>query len=255
MMRYTVKQAGGDEETSTNTNQNPPDATETMDKKSYLPGQRNPLKDAALGGGIGGLLGTALGYLYGHRGRWLAYDAIAGGAGGAGLGYMVGSSANKDVKDTKQRTEAATDNTNGYGFDVKAQRTTDKALRYARKEQEKTSKYLNDANDKGGILTLGDHVKGAWTGDFEKPDSLYARYNQLHVADLARDLHVSPETARTISRTMGPTKFLSLLSIPRLIRTLKGDAGPIGTNIDKLMDNSGLRFDEVQNRWVPKTKF
>lgn len=112
MMRYTVKQAGGDEETTTNTNQNPPDATETMDKKSYLPGQRNPLKDAALGGGIGGLLGTALGYLYGHRGRWLAYDAIAGGAGGAGIGYVVGSSANKDIskmtEPPKGSAEAAT---------------------------------------------------------------------------------------------------------------------------------------------------
>jgi len=145
MMRYTVKQAGGDEETATNTNQNPPDATETMDKKSYLPGQRNPLKDAALGGGIGGLLGTALGYLYGHRGRWLAYDAIAGGAGGAGIGYMVGSSSNKDVdNNSNKKSEYSV----AGGENIVRQQEHD-----AKKEWEEGVKEYNQINAEGGFET------------------------------------------------------------------------------------------------------
>lgn len=68
-------------------------------------GWRNPWRGAAVGGTLGGLLTASLGYLYGHRGRWLAYDAIAGTAGGGTLGYVVDSSNNKDVR---QREEGKT---------------------------------------------------------------------------------------------------------------------------------------------------
>lgn len=60
---------------------------------------RNPWKGAAIGGTLGGLVTTALGYLYGHRGRWLAYDAIAGGGTGAAIGYGVDTHNNSKAEE------------------------------------------------------------------------------------------------------------------------------------------------------------
>jgi hypothetical protein len=62
---------------------------------------RNPWKGAAIGGTLGGLVTTALGYLYGHRGRWLAYDAIAGGGTGAAIGYGVDTHNNSKAEERR----------------------------------------------------------------------------------------------------------------------------------------------------------
>ena len=66
--------------------------------------ERSPWKGAAVGAGGGSLLAAALGYIYGHRGKWLAYDALTGGAVGGGLGYAVESS-NKDRLDANRQKE------------------------------------------------------------------------------------------------------------------------------------------------------
>lgn len=73
---------------------NPPDATPDD--------WRNPWKGAAIGGTLGGLVTTALGYLYGHRGRWLAYDAIAGGGTGAAIGYGVDAHNNAKAVESEK---------------------------------------------------------------------------------------------------------------------------------------------------------
>ena len=85
-MTYSVKQA--EQTVPQNETKNPPDAKPAD--------WRSPWKGAAIGGTLGGLITTALGYLYGHRGRWLAYDAIAGGGTGAAVGYGV--DAHNNVK-------------------------------------------------------------------------------------------------------------------------------------------------------------
>lgn len=69
--------------------------------------ERSPWKGAAVGAGGGSLLAAALGYIYGHRGKWLAYDALTGGALGGAAGYGI-EKFNKDrldgVADDKDKT-------------------------------------------------------------------------------------------------------------------------------------------------------
>lgn len=90
-MEYVKKVAETPPADNTNTANTPPE------------GWRNPWRGAAIGGTFGGLLTTALGYLYGHRGRWLAYDALAGGlAGGAG-GYAIDSHNNQRAEDRSDK--------------------------------------------------------------------------------------------------------------------------------------------------------
>lgn len=89
-MTYSVKQA--EQTVPQNETKNPPDAKPAD--------WRSPWKGAAIGGTLGGLITTALGYLYGHRGRWLAYDAIAGGGTGAAVGYGVDAHNNAKAETT-----------------------------------------------------------------------------------------------------------------------------------------------------------
>lgn len=97
--RLAVKKADG----MTN-----PDGTEPKENQQDVPDAkssrtRSPWVDAGIGAAGGGLLGSALGYLYGHKGKWLAYDAIAGGLAGGGLGYMVGNSNNTSIKQKENK--------------------------------------------------------------------------------------------------------------------------------------------------------
>lgn len=71
------------------------------------PGWRSPWRGAAVGGTLGGLLATALGYLYGHRGKWLAYDAIAGGLTGGAGGYAVDAHNNSNLGEKQVQELAA----------------------------------------------------------------------------------------------------------------------------------------------------
>ena len=89
-MTYIPKTAGQGELEPKANQQSPQDAKPD--------GYTSPWRGAAIGGTLGGLLTTALGYLYGHRGRWLAYDAIAGGSVGAGGGYAVYAHNNDEAK-------------------------------------------------------------------------------------------------------------------------------------------------------------
>lgn len=87
--RLAVKQAKENPDGT----QDKSDQQEVPDAKSNK--ARSPWVDAGIGAAGGGLLGSALGYLYGHKGKWLAYDALAGGIAGGGVGYMIGSSNKK----------------------------------------------------------------------------------------------------------------------------------------------------------------
>lgn len=100
--RLSVKQA----DSMTN-----PDGTEAKENQQNVPDAksnktRSPWIDAGIGAAGGGLLGSALGYLYGHKGKWLAYDAIAGGIAGGGVGYMIGNS-NKGLPENSKKISQA----------------------------------------------------------------------------------------------------------------------------------------------------
>ena len=87
-----------------------PDGTQPKENQQNVPDAkgtrtRNPWIDASVGAAGGGLLGSALGYLYGHKGKWLAYDALAGGIAGGGVGYMIGSSNNKAIAQNENKVD------------------------------------------------------------------------------------------------------------------------------------------------------
>lgn len=146
-MTYSVKQA--EQTVPQNETKNPPDAKPAD--------WRSPWKGAAIGGTLGGLITTALGYLYGHRGRWLAYDAIAGGGTGAAVGYGV--DAHNNAK-SAQRQKSSLSPYSVTGRTI--QNEQNKAEKRQRWEQKKAEKAEIDAQ--GGLGTFWDNVSkfGLW---------------------------------------------------------------------------------------------
>ena len=166
---------------------NPPNAK----KSRYLPGQRSPWTDAGIGGGVGGLLGAALGYLYGHRGRWLAYDTLAGGLGGGTIGYVVGASNNSEIRDknnaavSKGGTYVSPDEQNRKVDEERLNiiKTNEDRIRRSKEwsksphsvKGSSTGNRLVDAF-KGPLTVLQhpiDNLKASWSGDSENPNSIH----------------------------------------------------------------------------------
>ena len=203
--RLSVKQA----DSMTN-----PDGTQPKENQQNVPDAKNnkarsPWVDAGLGAAGGGLLGSALGYLYGHKGKWLAYDALAGGITGGGLGYMIGSSNNKnterkkiknDLEEIKQRNEdegqTVLSQTRKYDDSFKKSYEDQKRIHNARKELEQT--------------TWG-KFKDWWTGEAADPSS--GKASRLAIDTAINEIERGPlntphNTARTIAKGSGPIMTL-----------------------------------------------
>ena len=146
-MAYANKVAG----TEPKENQkNPPDAKPDD--------WRNPWKGAAIGGTLGGLVTTALGYLYGHRGRWLAYDAIAGGGTGAAIGYGV--DAHNNAKAMENIKDQAASGPSKEAAKIRAQRREQEQLL----DHQAAVAERRDTNARGGYFRISDDIKNLFRG-------------------------------------------------------------------------------------------
>jgi len=145
--RLAIKKAGGESN---------PDGTQPKENQQNVPDAkssktRSPWIDAGIGAAGGGLLGSALGYLYGHKGRWLAYDALAGGIAGGGLGYTIGSSSNKAIEQNKAKDKSKY-SVAGSANAVKQKKLDDKA------QWEADAAEYKQVNNEGGFETNPDKV-------------------------------------------------------------------------------------------------
>lgn len=138
-MEFAKKVAETPPADNTNTGNTPPE------------GWRNPWHGAAIGGTFGGLLTTALGYLYGHRGRWLAYDALAGGLGGGTVGYAV-DAHNNERAENKQEKEAIP---SAYTPKGTQRRNDEKALQEIETGRQAYEEYKKILRDGGFDRSLG----------------------------------------------------------------------------------------------------
>lgn len=181
-MKYASKiaEATTDSEINNRNQQNPPDAEYS-----------SPWRGAAIGGTFGGLLATAMGYLYGHRGKWLAYDAIAGGLTGGAGGYAIDSHNQSLAKETNKKSLAPAPNS-VEGMKLKAMQE-DEAWR---REHGDRHDEWNRIQQGGGFGTdigtaglLGafknwrkKNVLSSLGAHLENPDDAKSRYNLTRIA-------------------------------------------------------------------------
>jgi len=150
---------------------------------------RSPWVSAGIGAGGGGLLAAALGYIYGHRGKWLAYDTLTGGLAGGAAGYAIEQS-NKNRIENGPKEGPETDYAhNPVGVSAGARMKIDRDYDAANKERMK------------GLEKFGnwkDALLAGYKGQTAHPGSRSAEYTRDEIKSLVEYTNMSPDTARKI---------------------------------------------------------
>lgn len=186
--------------------------------------ERSPWKGAAVGAGGGSLLAAALGYIYGHRGKWLAYDALTGGALGGAAGYGI-EKFNKDRLDTDRQKE------NAVG--VNTVETRDKHQQKFAAKQEKKHKEFKEQSKRDDSLGL--KVKGQVTGSAFPSEAYGNKVTQLG-ARLLNYLDVPNELSETIADTASTVVPGPRIALNALYKMSKSPTPNVGTPYDNMMD-------------------
>lgn len=165
--------------------------------------ERSPWKGAAVGAGGGSLLAAALGYIYGHRGKWLAYDALTGGALGGAAGYGIekfnkdrldGAADAKDkMPDTEEKREAI------LKKDAEAQDASAAAAR-------------NYVPPDDRILPRAKHAFVSGYGGHSVPSKSWGNRIRRALKGGAMKFGLNEDTSQTISEASGPLAALADLA-------------------------------------------
>lgn len=188
--------------------------------------ERSPWKGAAVGAGGGSLLAAALGYIYGHRGKWLAYDALTGGALGGAAGYGI-EKFNKDRldTDTKKQEEKAT------GVNTVETRDTHQQ-EFAANQEKKHKKFKEQSKVDD---SLGLKVKGQVTGSAFPSEAYGNKATQLG-ARLLNYLGVPNELSEPVADTAFTVVPGPRIALNALYKMSKRPTPNVSTPYDNMMD-------------------
>lgn len=218
-------------------------------KKEAVDGERNPWVGAGIGAGGGGLLAAALGYIYGHRGKWLAYDTLTGGLAGGAAGYAIEqSNKNRIEGNQKKEEESATPELLTY-----QDRPTGEELSYSREFRKMRRDAQESLRRNPGFFKK---IIAYFNGDLAHENSIAASNDEETYKEL-RELGLSPEIARTTQKGVSAVKASPINPYMAAIRAMTyWDAGD-GRNStqvedDKLSSASTI-LDKAARRVRPMT--
>lgn len=203
-------------------------------KKEAVDGERSPWVGAGIGAGGGGLLAAALGYIYGHRGKWLAYDTLTGGLAGGAAGYAIEQSNKNRIDENNSDTEGKPE----YDYVPK-----DMSIH----ERSRLDRQLISDNKKRmeGLEKYGKwyhKLLAGYLGQTAHPGSRSAEYTRNEIASLVEH-GWSPEAARKwVEWFPGYAIVRAIKAVPDTANGPKV-ADPIG-NMDREMAGAGKIFKD-----------
>lgn len=155
-------------------------------KKEATDGERSPWVGAGIGAGGGGLLAAALGYIYGHRGKWLAYDTLTGGLAGGAAGYAIESSNKNRIEEEAKEASKVSDPYAPALSDAKRWKSDKEFDAKKAERRESLKKHPKWYNTIAAAYTGELAPKGSYTDDFDKKMTKF--WKSLHLGDsLAND--------------------------------------------------------------------